>query len=143
MKRLDNKGFTLVELVATIIVLSIVLGIGAYSIVGMIKSSKEKDYELLIKNINSAVELYYQECKYGNTGYVCQEEITLGYLITNGYLKGNSNGEEEIITLVNPNDNVNISACTIKYKYNAGKVSVEAVNWTNSCPKTADYSNYN
>lgn len=138
MKRLDNKGFTLVELIATIIVLSIVLGIGAYSMIGLIENSREKDYKLLIKNINSAVELYYQECKYGNTGYVCQDEITLGYLVTNGYLKGNNTDGEEKITLVNPNDNVNIFGCTIKYVYSNGKVNVEAVNPTGSCPD--DYS---
>ena len=44
MKKLDNKGFTLVELIATIIVLSIVLGIGAYSMIGLIENSREKDY---------------------------------------------------------------------------------------------------
>ena len=136
MKKLDNKGFTLVELIATIIVLSIVLGIGAYLMIGLIENSREKDYELLIKNINSAVELYYQECKYGNVGYDCQNEITLGFLVTNGYLKGNSEDNENKFILVNPKDNVNISNCKIKYTYSAGKINVEVVESPgfDSCP---------
>ena len=64
MKCLKNtKGFTLVELIATIVLLSLVMGIGAFSITQIIKSAKEKDYKLLIENINNAAELYYQECK--------------------------------------------------------------------------------
>ena len=51
MRRLDSKGFTLIELIATLVVLTLVMGLGAYSITGIIKSSKEKDYELLIKEI--------------------------------------------------------------------------------------------
>ena len=48
---MNNKGFTLVELIATIVVLALVMGLASYSIVGIIKRSKEKNYELLVTNI--------------------------------------------------------------------------------------------
>lgn len=133
MNRLGNKGFTLIELIATLVVLSIVMGIGAYSITGLIKSSKEKDYELLVKEIKNAVEIYYQECKYVNNNN-CQSEITLGFLVENGYLKGNG---KEIDTLINPNDNVDISECKIRYEYSsyAGELQFDYDDSTNeSCP---------
>ena len=44
MGRMNRKGFTLVELIATSVLLSLMMGIGAYSITNVIKSSKEKDF---------------------------------------------------------------------------------------------------
>ena len=131
MRKLDSKGFTLIELIATLVVLSIVMGLGAYSITGIIKSSKEKDYELLIKEIKNSVEVYYQECKYVDNS--CDSEITLGFLVSNGYLKGNG---KEVSTLINPNDNKDISNCRIGYEYDDGKVNVWAVNPSGSCPSS-------
>lgn len=139
MHRLNNKGFTLVELLATLILLAIIVGIAGTSITMIIKNSKEKDYQLLVKEVKNAVELYYQECKYVNNN--CDNQITLGYLVNNGYLKGNSTLENGTTTIENPNDNVNISECILKYTYNNGKINVEAVTTGNSCPTSLDYSN--
>ena len=137
----NNKGFTLVELIATIVILSIVLSIGAYSIIKIIDKSSEKEYKLLIENINSAAELYYQECKYGgitdDTITGCNDlgsGITLGDLVENGYLTGNSKDDNNEYTLVNPNDGISISACIVKITYDSGNVKVNAVSPTGSCP---------
>ena len=40
---LNRKGFTLVELLATIAILAIVMGIATFSITAIIKNSKEKN----------------------------------------------------------------------------------------------------
>ena len=61
---MNKKGFTLVELLATIILLAIVLSLSSIAIIGIINSSKEKNYEQLISNIKDGAEVYYQECKY-------------------------------------------------------------------------------
>jgi len=132
MEKLNRKGFTLVELIATIVVLAIVMGIGSYAITGLIQRSKEKDYELLIEEVNNAVEGYYLECKYVNNN--CVSEITLGYLVNNGFLTGNSTDND--MGLVNPMDNVDISGCKIKYTYSNGKINVVAVNPKGSCPSS-------
>ena len=130
MKKLNRNGFTLVELIATIVVLAVVMGIGSYAITGLIQRSKEKDYELLIKEVNNAVESYYIECKYVNNN--CSYEIKLGDLVKYGFLKGNSTDND--MGLVNPKDNVDISSCNIRYTYSNGKISVQAVNPSGSCP---------
>lgn len=139
--KMNNKGFTLVELLATVVLLALVIGIASYSINAIIKNSQEKNYQLLINNIYDATEVYYQECKYtNNTGITCSEEdgslfTSLGDLVTYGYLKGNSTDTKNNQTIENPNDNVNISACKIKITYKGGTIQIEAVNPTGSCPK--------
>ncbi len=62
--KMNNGGFTLVELLATIVLLALVIGIASYSINAIIKNSQEKNYQLLINNIYDATEVYYQECKF-------------------------------------------------------------------------------
>jgi len=129
---INNKGFTLIELIATIVVLALVMGIASYSITEIIKKSKDKNYDQLINEINAAVESYYLECKYVDDS--CSYQFTLGSLVTKGFLKGNETNSSNEFILVNPRDNVNISSCRIKFSYSNGKVVVQAVNPTGSCP---------
>ena len=44
--KMNNGGFTLVELLATIVLLALVIGIASYSINAIIKNSQEKNYQL-------------------------------------------------------------------------------------------------
>lgn len=132
MMRINNKGFTLIELIVTIVLLTVLMGIGGYSIINIMEGSKEEDYQLLLENINSAVELYYQECTFVTK--TCSNPITLGFLVENGYLKGNSTNDDDTFTLVNPKDNNNISSCEISYTENNGVITVSAVNPSDSCP---------
>lgn len=141
MKKIGSQGFTLVELIATLVLLSIIMGIGTYSITTIINNSKEKDYELLVKEIVNATEVYYQECRFSNHNCDSDSKITLDFLISQGYLKGNSTifddvNDKEVFTIVNPKDNKNISSCIIEYEYTNGKIKVTAVNPTGSCPRS-------
>lgn len=147
MDRLGRKGFTLIELIATIVILAIIMGIGAYVITGLINDSKEKNYQLLLKEVRSAVEGYYQECmdppkdSAGNLLISCPSNdasgyynIKLGDLVTYGHLKGNASTDMGTLILTNPSDGNIIGDCGIRYKYDNGKIVVEAVNPTGSCP---------
>lgn len=146
MRKLNNNGFTLIELLITIVILSLVLSIAGYSVVAIIKSSKEKNYELLIEDIKSAAEMYYQECYYlnsdktvediedGEVGCVRQDsyEITLRVLLEYGFLSSSVNNEFSIIS---PKDDKEISNCKIKITRNDGKITVTKVDTDNSsCP---------
>ena len=135
MEKLNKKGFTLVELIATIVVLALVVSISAYAITNIINSAKEKNYELLIKNIKDASETYYQECKYSDI--TCNDTVTLQYLVDYGYLKGNGTKDNKMV-IVNPKDNINIGECSIAVKYEDGKLTIEDKTNNDSCPK-----NYN
>lgn len=125
MKKSNNKGFTLVELIATIVILALVASIGSYAIVNLINKSKEENKLLLYKEIESASELYYQECKYmkpDKSGMDCDMKVPLGYLVEWGYLKGNSTNNG----LVDPtNENIDISNCNISISYTNSKINIE------------------
>ena len=74
---MNRKGFTLVELLATIVVLAIVVGISVPSVTGIIRKSKEKSEMAFIETIKDAMDVYisssartlnYNTCG-GNTNY--------------------------------------------------------------------------
>lgn len=139
MNKNNRLGFTLIELLAVIVLLGIVAGISGYAITTLIKSSKEKNYELLLSEIKDAVEVFYQECKYSKTDHItCPNindnfyEITLGELVIYGFLKGNATDSNGNSTLVNPNDNVNIASCVVKYKYYDGNMDISFISSSNS-----------
>lgn len=133
---MNDKGFTLVELLGTIVILAIIVGISSYSIITVLSNAKKKNYELLIDEIKKASEAYYQECVYGNK---CPytEDISLGYLVSNGYLSSNDKDDN----LINPITKENISGCTITVKYDEskGKVTVVPKSKDDICPSEGDY----
>lgn len=153
---LNKKGFTLIELLAAIVLFAIVAGFGTYSITNVIKASKEKNYNLLIKNIKDAAEVYYQECKYGDgeslgvkcTGTDNRLIIQLKSLVEQGYLTGNAKRKnDKKYTLINPNTNEDISNCAIAISYVSGnddndkhKIIVES-GGEDGCPTNTDYGN--
>lgn len=148
MEKLNKKGFTLVELIATIVVLALVVSISAYAITNIINSAKEKNYKLLIKNIKDASETYYQECKYSNnSGINCsynvtlqEYTVTLQKLVNYGYLKGNGTTEDDKMEILNPKDNTNIGKCSIAVKYEGGKLTIKNKSDDDSCPQDQDYN---
>lgn len=147
MKKLGNKGFSLVELLATIIILSLVVGIAGYSVTTIMKKSKEKDYQILVNEIKDAIELYYQECKYSSgIGISCPESvdfmgndsysITLNVLVEYGYLKANGTDSNGDSILVNPIDKEYIGDCSLQYMYSNGKIVYgDDYEFGSSCPE--------
>lgn len=143
---MNRKGFTLIELLATLVILAIVLSIGGYSIVQIMKSSKDENYNVLVKNIMSAGETYYQECKYSKETIIkmfngnepqansfCDYNVTLNELIQHGYLTGNNGAGN--MGLVDPRDEtIDLSNCSIKVSYNNGKVTVTKNDSNANCP---------
>lgn len=82
MKRLNKKGFTLVELLVVIVILAVIMSIAIPSITSSIERSKDKQKTQIIKLIESAGELYVD--KHKNT--VKTGQITLDKLIGDGLI---------------------------------------------------------
>ena len=129
---MDNKGFTLIELIATIMLLSIVMAITTVSVVNIIDNSKEKSYNLLVNNIKIGAQGYFEECENKNITnnkiiscptFVTEEtvdyttkyfETTLLDLAKYGFLKSTATDSEDNKIVENPQTNENISNCKIK-----------------------------
>jgi len=63
MKKLDNRGFTLVELLAVVAIIVIIMAIAIPNISSSIERSNEKKDKAMVKVIKSAGELYVSKHK--------------------------------------------------------------------------------
>ena len=61
---LNNKGFTLVELLAVVVILSILLAFMYPNVNKLINENKEKNYEKLESSIKSAAKMYISDYRY-------------------------------------------------------------------------------
>ena len=84
MKRLNKKGFTLVELLVVIVILGVIMSIAIPSITSSIERSKDKQKAQVIKLIVSAGELYVD--KHKNSVTTSDGDITLGQLVSDGLI---------------------------------------------------------
>lgn len=116
---MNNKGFTLVELLVTLLLLGIIATISITGVISVMNNSKNSEYKVLIKNIETGAKMFYEDCEYGTLvgNSVCNKTgdtytIKLSDLTKYGFLTGNSNGK-----VINPKDNKNISGCEITIKY--------------------------
>ena len=88
----NRKGFTLVELLATIAVLAIVISITMYIAINAIKRAKENTYQVTLNNVvdntNSYLledkDLFFMPSADGTYEYQC---VTVQNLIDKGYLR--------------------------------------------------------
>ena len=55
---MNRRGFTLVELLATLVILGVVLGITIVSVNGIFKDSKNKTEDVFVGTIKDAMEIY-------------------------------------------------------------------------------------
>ena len=55
---MNKKGFTMIELLAVIVILACVLAIGYTSINGLHKNAKDKSEEVFINTIKDAIDIY-------------------------------------------------------------------------------------
>ena len=60
MKKLNRKGFTLVELLAVIVILAIVVGITLVTVLPTLKKSRQQAFELSANTIAEYLEKQYQ-----------------------------------------------------------------------------------
>ena len=127
MKKLNNRGFTLVEVLAVIVIIAIIGGIAIPNVLSSINSSKAASRKIMIKNIKTAAQQLYEEVdflKEDNTlkdgGRIIEINdssitISLQALVSNGFL---SITGEESKKLIDPETREDIGSCKIKITKN-------------------------
>lgn len=123
---MNKKGFTLIELLAVIVVLGVVLILAMPSILDSINASRNASYKVLMGNIKTAAETYYQECEYGDLSnkakygnYACTINnntitTTIGALAKTGILKVAADESGNLI-VNDPRDTTkNLNSCGIQ-----------------------------
>lgn len=123
---MNKKGFTLIELLAVIVVLGVVLILAMPSILDSINASRNASYKVLMGNIKTAAETYYQECEYGDLSnkakygnYACTINnntitTTIGALANTGILKVAADETGNLI-VNDPRDTTkNLNSCGIQ-----------------------------
>lgn len=117
---MNNKGFTLIELIATIALLGIIAMISFVSINAVIKSNKTEQCKNLISSIETATKEYVSDNRYGDLNIIDFNASMLdGYLsmpIKNPYTNKN----------IEPS-NINISI-ELNSDYTVKTVSVNGIN---------------
>ena len=107
---MNNKGFTLIELIVTIALLAIILTISFVSITAVINSNKEEQCNNLVNSIKSASEEYVSDNRYNSEFNNKVDEnkkviINGNNLVDSNYLNG---------AIVNPFNNEKIDSNGIK-----------------------------
>ena len=94
IKRLNKRGFTLVELLAIIVITAVVLGIGTYSVIKLVDNSKNGALTISVNSIKESASVYSDEDSsrwiepYNDDySYFC---TTIGELINKGIIKKNA-----------------------------------------------------
>lgn len=132
---MKNKGFTLVELIITLAIMSLILLVTVPMITDALDKGKNKSYDILKENMKSAAENYLVECRNNISSPVCTSQnwnnttftFTAIELLNNGFLtvpsdlvKSNNTGK----TIYNPSTKKDIGTCLKinvnieNYKYN-------------------------
>ncbi|MBE6161469.1 MAG: prepilin-type N-terminal cleavage/methylation domain-containing protein [Firmicutes bacterium] len=113
MKNINDKnGFTLVELLAVIVVLAIIISIAVPASISISNRAKEKMYKTKVEMIENAGKLYAQDNPSSVTNDTC--EIRVKNLIEDGYLKA-----DEDKKVLNPKDKSSMNdECINLYKKN-------------------------
>ena len=89
MKKLNNKGFTLVEVLAVLVILVVIMSIAIPNISSSLERSKSKQDDARKKILISAAELYVADNKntvYNNLDGDGEYRISLDKLVENGYV---------------------------------------------------------
>ena len=82
---MDNKGLTLMELLATLLVLAIIATIVSTNVTGIIKNKRNEANEYQENIIKEAAESYVAD-SINDGNDVCEKSISVSTLIQDGYL---------------------------------------------------------
>ena len=111
------KGFTLVELLAVIVILSLLLLVTVTTVSSQFKNSKDDLYDTQLNNIKLAAEMWGSDNKTKLNSISDCVSLTLGYLKDEGYVDANIKNTYTGELFEDNEVFVNITKETNRYKY--------------------------
>lgn len=111
------KGFTLVELLAVIVILSLLLLLAVTTVSSQFKNSKDELYDTQLNNIKLAAEMWGSDNKVKLNSISDCVTLTLGYLKDEGYVDANIKNTYTGKLFKDDEVFVNITKETNRYKY--------------------------
>ena len=111
------KGFTLVELLAVIVILSLLLLLAVTTVSSQFKNSKDELYDTQLNNVKLAAEMWGSDNKVKLNSISDCVTLTLGYLKDEGYVDANIKNTYTGELFENDEVFVNITKETNRYKY--------------------------
>lgn len=111
------KGFTLVELLAVIVILSLLLLLAVTTVSSQFKNSKDELYDTQLNNVKLAAEMWGSDNKVKLNSISDCVTLTLGYLKDEGYVDANIKNTYTGELFKDDEVFVNITKETNRYKY--------------------------
>ena len=111
----NKKGFTLVEVISAIVILSIIITLGVFSITKVRSNILEKQYKNIKLEIELAAEKYYSDTE--------SKEVYVDTLIKEGYLKA----DNKSMTITDPRDKTSLNCHIVTINDNEeGNLGIES-----------------
>ena len=136
---MNRRGFTLVELLSVLVLISLLLGLAIPGINKISNNMKKKSYSKKVSLVESAAILWGQDhrtllqtnddCKLSTDKIVSCYKITVGSLIKDNYLDSDKNSGEYI----NPVDNSDMKECIVFVFKENNRVYAELDNSVENC----------
>lgn len=136
MKKLNRKGFTLVEVIAAVVILSVLMLLLVPSVNSLLQRGKDNSYVDLKQSFLLAAEEYVNDNRYnisvsgsditaidGNP--ITGSRITIGTLLEKGYLNpsGTDGSVEYIVDPRDKSKRLDLSSSYVKVSFNNKKFS--------------------
>lgn len=146
--KLNNKGFTLVEILAVVVILGVLMAFMYPNVNKLINKNKEENLEKIKSTIESSTRLYISDYRYeislGSDGTsivkigsktLTNSRVLVSYLVEDGAIKVTDEGN-----IHNPKDEsdcLNFDSSYVEVKYNSTikdfEYSAPVLTWGASC----------
>ena len=133
---MSKKGFTLVEVLAVVVILSIILSMATFGVMNIRRNSLQKLVDTKISNLESSAILYGQEnqdelvekCNVDEVSYDFCKKVNVKYLIDNDYYTTNEVNSENMKDLINNVTNKSMLCDEIQIYKKNNRVYAKAIN---------------